>query len=96
MKITVTKVDIDKGEPRTANNCPIARAVGKLTKKFKPAVGLDTISFYNSNSDRQFIMKMPSSARAFVQKFDNFEKVEPFEFSIPLERKLKSKQVQSS
>lgn len=83
--VSVTQNDIDKGCIWSRNNCPIALALQRIFKSDKICVS----SFWIWTNPHKAAIKLPKSARCFVNKFDADEHVEPFKFRIPTRKLLK-------
>lgn len=74
--INVTQEDIDKGQRRSPETCPIALAASRILSS-KVQVGI--IGMYTK---QRAITNIPLLAKQFIIKFDDGEKVGPFSFEI--------------
>lgn len=85
MKIKIEKQHIEKGEPATSMDCPIAIAFWELFPEAKlVSVECDAIYFGIGNTD--YKVDLPDSAKQFIRNFDVQETRElaiPFEFDLP-------------
>lgn len=81
MKIIVTQEDIDAGKAQCCDSCPVALAAQRagLTNT---RVGEDTSFYYDYASHEFKHFGLPREARAFIKRFDDGKKVEPFEFEV--------------
>lgn len=81
MLLRVTKEDIEKGEPQSCYQCPIALA---LKRAGFERVSVEADGIY---ADEQFA---PSTYQVddFVAAFDSEQDVEPTEFDLPFEPPL--------
>lgn len=89
VRVEVTQNDIRKGRRGDCANCPIARAVKRVTRVQNALVEDDgTISF----SKRDNIVIIPASEKRerFISKFDAGEKVEPIVFLMNIPKSVLS------
>lgn len=91
MKISVSKEDIEKGQPREACNCPIVLAIRRqfagLGKDVFTIIDDHFIYVFDNADDTLLIKtKTPSSARKFIVKFDKSDRstCRPFDFELPV------------
>lgn len=76
--ISVTQDDINNGICGDAENCPIALSVKRqFNSRHVQVNNLNIIT-----SDKEMFFWLPDIARDFIFKYDNHEKVEPFEFKV--------------
>lgn len=80
MKITVTRNDIRNGVVSDGGQCPVARAIRRVTHARAITVGDTTITV------RGEAFSAPKSVTRFVHRFDDMgtKSVKPFSFSLPL------------
>lgn len=80
-KITVTKDDIDQGEPGQEDCCPIALACKRAGMK-DPFVTVTTVRYLHGG--KRIVRKLPEKATAFIEEFDEYgtQKCRPFSFVI--------------
>lgn len=97
MKVKVNWLNIKKGKPGNAAACPIANALlGKLknAKRVNVEVGGDTADISFASKDGQVEISisapLPPKAQQFIEKFDNREQVEPFEFDLKIPKDVKT------
>lgn len=83
MKIQVTQDDIDHGKKRSCSGCPIGRAIARATGK-DCLVGQSSVklgkTWFRTPEERWLVL--PDIASMFIRRFDDGEKVEPFEFEV--------------
>lgn len=79
VRVIVTQEDIDLGKPYDSWHCPIARALWRAIGR-KCAVGTDDFRLPGTCGP----VPLPNSAHEFINRFDDHEHVEPFEFEIPV------------
>lgn len=85
MKIIVEQSDIDTGIPRSATDCPIAKAVMRVSVGTYEFVRVGFISIRcmdRTNVTRTYTI--PLKVSEFIGNFDAGRSVEPFEFDIEL------------
>jgi hypothetical protein len=82
VKISVTQEDIAKGERCKARNCPIARAIQRVLPGHSVLVSQDLIETHCTATDEINLYDIPEKAQVFVQVYDDFDHVEPFEFEL--------------
>lgn len=77
--VSVTQEDIDKGCPKKSENCPIVRAVGRLS--------LGDLGISTSIGGHSYISKwsvpdisLSRAAHRFISRFDAGKEVKPFRF----------------
>jgi hypothetical protein len=79
MLIDVTQEDIDNGKALNAESCPIALATKRLYPGKKVIVvimfGFPLLKIESYNP-----VTMPGRCYIFMRMFDNYKKVEPFQF----------------
>ncbi len=75
MTINVTQDDIDKGLRRSWKECPVARAITRITGEVT-IVGIGCIS------TNEGLFSAPQVVKDFVRKFDLLEEVQPFTFEL--------------
>jgi len=91
MKITVTAEDIAQGEPKDAIYCPVARALTRVWDR--PAwVCWGTATYFADRAPDSslefptflvsFKFDLPDQVNEFIERFDEGDTVEPFEFDI--------------
>lgn len=86
MKLTVTQTDINKGEPNSSCNCPIARALKKaLDISLDAQLGDDEYVEVDNDSADVYVFKhgmsvlirtypLPTKGAKFIKKFDDLGK----------------------
>jgi len=84
MKIIVTQHDINLGQRRSADFCPVALAA---TRAFGEKILVTPKRLWNSGSkmsigSRSKSVFLPKKAMDFIINFDSFKQVEPFEFEV--------------
>lgn len=77
LTVTVTREDIDAGEPRKTERCPVARALRRAGFR-TAAVMCFTAHFGNCGPSAT----LPAEAVEFVRRFDRNEPVEPLTFAL--------------
>jgi len=91
VKVNVTKKDIGTGICSDPGNCPIARAILRITDKSTAvSVGNDSIEFYSGESfERDYLgtTKTPKVADHFISDFDTRIAVKPFSFKLRVPNK---------
>lgn len=83
----VTEELIANGEKRVyppSKNCPVARAIQIALRRKDVGVGGDLFTLWSVKEKTVVDYKLPRSAAKFIEKFDNHEKVKPFEFKIKI------------
>ena len=87
--VKVTALDIKNGVMQDGASCPIANALKRYTDELRVCrapvceVGSTEIELDFPEPTPRAI-QLPAKARAFVQRFDNGQKVKPFSFRISL------------
>ena len=76
LKIHVTQEDINLGEPKKCDNCPVYRAVNRVAKVRSVGYMMTT---FGTDPEIVFI-DMPKSALDFIEAFDRNKPVVPFSF----------------
>lgn len=71
--------DITGGVPNDPENCPIARAIKRVTGRTSVRIGEDTQGAVIINGA---MFKIPEFIKEFVDKFDNGEHPEPIDFAL--------------
>jgi len=84
VKINVTKDDIRRGFRQNAWLCPVARAVRRAVGPGPRREICVTESSINVGERR---LGLPPGVGGFICRFDLFEKVRPFSFTLPLRRR---------
>lgn len=88
MRVHVTQADIDRANARRgkpefmlSKHCPIAQA---LTRETGKESSVDGIHFALLNSHRMFgaDVRLPEEAINFAAKWDNRQRVQPFDFEV--------------
>ena len=88
MKIKVTKTNIRRGDRRSTNSCPIARAVKRTFGLDEVCVNVDSIQFVVSTNLNPTSKKipLPKEVQDFINVFDSGNtpknELEPFEFEL--------------
>lgn len=77
--VEVTQEDIDKGQRRTCNICPVALALYRTVPACSPWVQTTTASIQGWQGPRAHL---PLVARKFIEEFDHAQPVEPFAFDL--------------
>lgn len=88
MRVDVTQDDIDRGRPRVACACPIAKAVERCCGYEYVLVGHRDVRGYRPGDVRRIVIPatpLPSEAAAFVRDFDAGRSVSPFSFDLEVE-----------
>lgn len=80
LTISVRRSDIRGATPSDSSDCPIARALKRITGSQSVNVDDATIRYYDANRKRYMVADLPESAKTFVTTFDAEETVKPFEF----------------
>ena len=80
IRIYVSKKDIEAGEINQPNECPIARAIKRVTKTKYPYV--DGWTCYVKNRGKRMGFILPNAAKSFVSAFDSEAVVSPFSFRL--------------
>jgi hypothetical protein len=89
LDINVTPDDIRRGIPRDALACPIGLAVRRTIGGEGDCVVLvDNESVFLLGSSSSLVAALPISAVEFTRKFDDDNKVYPFDFTIELTEEL--------
>ena len=85
MKITVTQADIDGAQPVSASDCPIARAVKRITgHPFAVTASQVAIMLHTIGGDSSIVTFLPSRAAVtFMNRFDDGQPVKPAVFICP-------------
>ena len=98
LKVDVTQIDIDRGEPMTCCACPVARAInrplGDPNKRY-PGIELASVRLTEGHLTHGFpfedrIVKhlykfdLPEKAQRFVRDWTDGNRVEPISFEIAL------------
>lgn len=78
MKIQVTQEDIKAGKTGNPEFCPIGLAAKRA---FGRTMSVGSSSMYPLDNCRELFL-LPGSARDFIRRFDDYQKVEPFEFEV--------------
>ena len=79
--INITQRDIDKGERRNCEGCPVYLALRRTTNV--RYVGVRDIGFIRGDGpDRFVLVKTPSRIRDFMVQFDDGHAVKPTRFTI--------------
>lgn len=79
MLIKVIEEDINKGCVRNDTHCPIAYAIHRSLPEIEEvSVGNFRVHLDDKN------VYLPVSAREFIKRFDQGEKVNPFEFELEI------------
>lgn len=76
LTVEVTQEDIDQGECGVPTNCPIARAIRRVTKHEYVSVGSWSAGV------GPLIVNLPYDAIRFVEEFDSRHTVKPFRFEL--------------
>lgn len=84
MKVIVTQDHINNGMKNCTKLCPIALALRE--HGVAPSVGASHAGLYIDNGF-WYRGRLPDAAQLFVARFDEGDKVEPFEFDLELERR---------
>lgn len=82
MNIQVTQEDIDEGEPRIGNLCPVAKA---CRRALGCTVFVDNTSVGYSLHEQDFIKDLPKGVVDFIKRFDSGNgtlELKPFEFEL--------------
>jgi hypothetical protein len=86
--ISVLRVDIRKGEPKNAENCPVARACKRKLPEYDARVeGLASIpQIVLTNSTQKWVafLPMPKTVFNFATSFDAGKPMKPFSFYLSL------------
>lgn len=77
--VEVTDDDIKAGQPYVPSLCPVARAV---SRSLHASIMVGTHSIHDG---RRTVGWLPGVAEDFIRRFDNGDRVEPFEFIFTLE-----------
>lgn len=80
--ISVTKNDIEKGEPSSYSRCPVSRAIKNKLDRDEIAVDANYIELLNDSGGVEYIIKTPKEVAKFIDKFDSSMPVAPFKFAI--------------
>jgi len=83
LRIDVTMQDIQKGQPKTACDCPVALAIKRNPKVVNAIVTYDKITVF-IHDQAWYDMEVPEIVGHFLNKFDRYELVEPFSFTLDL------------
>lgn len=78
--VTVTALDIKRGEPESGCNCPVARAIRRAANLSPKSIVVDKDEVYIISHEVSF--NLPKQARTFIDRFDTDKSVEPFTFKI--------------
>ena len=82
MWIRVTALDIKRGEPTSAFDCPLVRAARRATGYgWDFGVGVRNLFRYYGKT-RPRVFPLPRTARVFIALFDDGKPVVPFSFQI--------------
>lgn len=84
MKVIVTQDHIKNGMRYSSTLCPIALSLRE--HGVAPTVGAANAGLYGKNGFF-YRGRLPDAAQLFVARFDEGDKVEPFEFDLELERR---------
>jgi hypothetical protein len=79
VKIRVTQDDIDKGIQSNCVECPVARALNRAGIKGLVASSFVSVVSVN-DGPAGFFAELPRSANRFIERFDNYREVKPFNF----------------
>ncbi len=90
MKITVSKQDIQNGNPVNARLCPITLAIKRQYPKFNSVKTFNASVEYYDKENNKKMYKLPRSAIDFVFRFDNpklcshsvLKEIKPFSFEL--------------
>lgn len=80
MKVTVTQEDIDNGVQWQPQQCPIARALARRTRR-TASVGIWS-AFLDKDTDEESEYALPVAARDFVFTFDTTGVGNPATFNL--------------
>lgn len=80
MKVNVRRWDIWFGEQKSADDCPIARAVKRATGRHDVCVKPNCIYFFRANK----YVTIPYEVTDFIYNFDWGRNVKPFSFELKL------------
>jgi hypothetical protein len=80
MKVAVTAEDITKGMPGDFRECPIALALNRTTNQ---SWFVGTTTAWRKGSPTGDDVQLGDSVRAFIDRYDSGEVVDPFEFEFP-------------
>lgn len=79
IKINVVEEDITSGLRRSAQNCPIARAIQRELDR-RDRSGIEVTTSYIKVDGKLY--KLPKKSQQFVKRFDNKMSVKPFSFML--------------
>lgn len=79
--VAVKQIDIDRGYTMSCSGCPIARAIRRSIKKSK---GVRVGNSWVHVGAKAIKGSLPKRARAFIERFDSYETVKPFTFTLEL------------
>jgi hypothetical protein len=82
LKIQVTADDIAKGHVNDGCYCPIARACHRVFPSLPELVVGRWDVFADAGDSDARIGQLPPEAVEFIEKFDQYRAVEPFEFEL--------------
>lgn len=85
MLVEVTQDDIDNGQPRKGESCPVALAINRAIGQGYCIVGQAILIFNDANgwtyaNGRTYAM--PRIVRQFIHEFDNIRTGTPFTFEL--------------
>lgn len=84
IKINVLKRDIEKGEEKDCEYCPVALAVKRATHH-RVGVAGDVVEIYRGVYSTSYY-SLPAKAINFIKRFDGGKSVKPFSFKMTPDR----------
>ncbi len=88
MQICVTQKHIDDGCRAECKHCPIALAINeKLKKRYRVNIGRITFSIEPSHTLTHSSYKFSHRTRKFINDFDNYRPVQPFNFNAAIPKR---------
>lgn len=85
IRVNVTQRDIDEGEAKDCQQCPIARALWRVAKRRgaqKVQIGRGTWDVEFTDYTKDVWGYLPDAAKAFVNAFDLGKTVQPRSFTL--------------
>jgi hypothetical protein len=86
IRVTVTRRDIDEGEPNCDNACPVWIAVTRATSLPNLSVTVNGVWQTQFLDGKLFLYpllyRLPVTARRFINRFDHLKPVKPLTFTM--------------
>jgi len=80
MKVRITQDDIDNGEQKDVNECPIALALKR--RNYKNVQVANTVLLIENNEEEMTGCSLPENAIEFIKLFDKGKPVKPLTIEI--------------